>query len=37
MAWEYRGILPALQLPFDDKLNIDEPELRRFSKWLVRH
>ena len=37
MAWEYRGILPALQLPFDDKLNIDEPELRRFSKWLVSH
>lgn len=37
MAWEYRGILPALQLPFDDKLNIDEQELRRFSKWLVSH
>ena len=37
MAWEYRGILPALQLPFDDKLNIDEAELRRFSKWLVSH
>ena len=37
MAWEYRRILPALQLPFDDKLNIDEPELRRFSKWLVSH
>ena len=37
MAWEYRGILPAMQLPFDDKLNIDETELRRFTKWLASH
>ena len=37
MAWEYRDILPAMQLPFDDKLNIDETELRRFTKWLASH
>jgi 4-hydroxy-tetrahydrodipicolinate synthase len=37
MAWEYRGILPALQLPFDQAFNIDEPELRRFTKWLAGH
>jgi len=33
--WEYRGVLPALQLPFDQALAIDEPELRRFTSWLA--
>ena len=35
--WEYRGILPAMQLPFDQNLAIDEPELRRFVGWLAGH
>ncbi|MPZ38648.1 MAG: dihydrodipicolinate synthase family protein [Rhizobiales bacterium] len=37
MAWEYRGILPALQLPFDQNLEIDDAEMRRFAGWLVSH
>jgi 4-hydroxy-tetrahydrodipicolinate synthase len=35
--WVYRGILPALQCPFKDDLNIDEAELRRFAGWLAGH
>jgi 4-hydroxy-tetrahydrodipicolinate synthase len=37
MSWEYRGILPAMQLPFEPDLSIDEPELRRFANWLADH
>src|SRR5215475_9531304 len=37
MSWEYRGILPAMQLPFEQDLSIDEVELRRFTKWLAGH
>ena len=37
MSWEYRGILPAMQLPFDPSLRIDEAELRRFTSWLAGH
>jgi 4-hydroxy-tetrahydrodipicolinate synthase len=37
MNWEYRGILPAMQLPFEQDLSIDEVELRRFAKWLAGH
>jgi 4-hydroxy-tetrahydrodipicolinate synthase len=37
MSWDYRGILPAMQLPFDQALAIDEPELRRFTRWLAGH
>jgi 4-hydroxy-tetrahydrodipicolinate synthase len=37
MSWQYRGILPAMQLPFDGDLSIDEVELRRFTKWLAGH
>jgi 4-hydroxy-tetrahydrodipicolinate synthase len=37
MNWEYRGILPAMQLPFEHDLSIDEVELRRFAKWLAGH
>ena len=37
MSFEYRGILPAMQVPFDQALAIDEPELRRFTKWLAGH
>ncbi|RAI44868.1 dihydrodipicolinate synthase family protein [Rhodoplanes roseus] len=37
MAAVYKGIFPALQCPFTDKLAIDEPELRKFSSWLASH
>jgi 4-hydroxy-tetrahydrodipicolinate synthase len=37
MRWEYRGILPAMQLPFEQDLSIDEVELRRFARWLAGH
>lgn len=35
--WEYRGILPAMQCPFNPDLSIDEAELRRFTRWLAKH
>lgn len=35
MAKKYEGILPALQVPFNDDLSIDEAELRRFVDWLL--
>jgi 4-hydroxy-tetrahydrodipicolinate synthase len=37
MSQVYKGILPALQVPFQSDLSIDEPELRRFAQWLVSH
>jgi 4-hydroxy-tetrahydrodipicolinate synthase len=37
MGFEYRGILPAMQLPFDASLAIDEQELRRLTRWLAGH
>ncbi|HEX7814113.1 dihydrodipicolinate synthase family protein [Dyella sp.] len=37
MSQVYKGILPALQVPFNTDLSIDEPELRRFANWLVSH
>lgn len=37
MGFDYRGILPALQVPFNPDLTIDEPELRRFASWLAGH
>ncbi|MDA0204754.1 MAG: dihydrodipicolinate synthase family protein [Acidobacteria bacterium] len=33
----FRGILPALQLPYRDGGEIDEVELRRFAGWLAGH
>lgn len=33
----FRGILPAMQLPYHDDFSIDEAELRRFSIWLASH
>ncbi len=33
----FRGILPAMQVPFNNDLTVDEPELRRFSIWLAGH
>lgn len=37
MSQVYKGILPALQVPFQSDLSIDEAELRRFTHWLVSH
>ena len=37
MSQVYKGILPALQVPFQSDLSIDEAELRRFAQWLVSH
>jgi 4-hydroxy-tetrahydrodipicolinate synthase len=37
MRVQYTGIFPAMQCPFDQKLAIDEPELRRFTSWLAGH
>jgi 4-hydroxy-tetrahydrodipicolinate synthase len=37
MTTSYRGILPAMQCPFDSDLEIDELELRRFASWLAGH
>jgi len=31
----YKGVLPAMQVPFRADYTIDEPELRRFSAWLA--
>lgn len=33
----FRGILPALQVPYGEDYRIDEGELRRFSRWLAGH
>jgi 4-hydroxy-tetrahydrodipicolinate synthase len=33
----FRGILPALQVPYLDDYSIDEQELRRFVRWLAAH
>ena len=33
----FRGILPAMQVPFKPDYSIDEAELRRFSDWLAGH
>lgn len=33
----FRGILPAMQVPFNDDYSIDEAELRRFARWLAGH
>lgn len=35
--WVYKGILPAMQCPFNDDLSVDEPELRRLTAWLAGH
>lgn len=33
----FKGILPAMQVPFRPDLSIDEAELRQFTEWLVGH
>jgi len=33
--WDYKGILPAMQVPFRPDFSIDELELRRYTGWLA--
>ncbi len=33
--WSYKGVLPAMQVPFRPDFSIDEPELRRYTGWLA--
>ncbi|HAX41527.1 MAG TPA: dihydrodipicolinate synthase family protein [Bryobacteraceae bacterium] len=33
----FRGVLPALQVPYHEDYSIDEAELRRFVRWLAAH
>jgi 4-hydroxy-tetrahydrodipicolinate synthase len=33
----FRGILPAMQIPYCEDLSIDEVELGRFTEWLAGH
>ena len=35
-AINFKGIIPAIAVPFNSNYSIDEPELRRFSQWLAR-
>ena len=35
MGWSYKGIFPAMQVPFRDDLAVDERELRSFTRWLA--
>ena len=32
---DFNGIIPAIAVPFNQDYSIDEPELRRFSRWLA--
>ncbi len=34
---DYKGIIPAVVLPLNPDLEIDEPELRRVASWLAGH
>jgi 4-hydroxy-tetrahydrodipicolinate synthase len=33
--WNYRGVLPAMQVPFRPDYSIDEPALCRLTAWLA--
>lgn len=33
----FRGILPAMQVPYKQDLSIDREELGRFARWLASH
>src|SRR5215207_637509 len=35
MERKFTGIFPAIVLPYDDELNINEPELRSLASWLA--
>jgi 4-hydroxy-tetrahydrodipicolinate synthase len=37
LANAFRGILPAMQVPYREDLSIDQVELRRFTRWLAGH
>jgi 4-hydroxy-tetrahydrodipicolinate synthase len=32
---DFNGIIPAIAVPFNQDYSIDEPELKRFSRWLA--
>ena len=32
----FRGIIPAIAVPFRADYGVDEPELRRFAVWLAQ-
>ncbi len=32
----FHGIIPAIAVPFNQDFSIDEPELRRFARWLAQ-
>lgn len=34
--FNFRGIIPAIAVPFNDDFSVDEPELRRYARWLAR-
>jgi 4-hydroxy-tetrahydrodipicolinate synthase len=34
-SYDYKGIIPAMVLPLNPDLSIDEPELRRIARWLA--
>jgi dihydrodipicolinate synthase/N-acetylneuraminate lyase len=33
----FRGVLPAMQVPFKPDYSLDEAELRRYTTWLAGH
>jgi 4-hydroxy-tetrahydrodipicolinate synthase len=35
LSTDYKGIIPAVVLPLNPDLSIDEPELRRVARWLA--
>ena len=37
LAEPFKGILPAMQVPFKPDFSIDEQELRHFTSWLAGH
>lgn len=34
--FNFRGIIPAIAVPFNNDYSIDEPELHRYARWLAR-
>ena len=33
----WKGVLPAITTPFDDKLQVDHPFLRRHASWMIEN
>src|SRR5207244_13086694 len=36
-AHNYKGLIPAIAVPFTSDYQIDEPELRRLAVWVANH